>query len=381
MRSLWVQFVGVILALSGAESIANMTGVMKLDPGSTMDHPKVSRTSLKAILPVAIEVVGGTALLGWAMLSLPSILPQTLHLTTGAQMGDAMGARNEDMLRFMGEQFGAATFSPWFGVLFGWIVGIVFFFLLVSAANTAIVAMIGLLFMMARDGEMPRQFTKLNKHGVPIYPLLIAVGIPSLVLLTATGFTALAGLYAIGVVGAIAVNVGSCSYNKHAGFTWYDRVLFGVTFLILFLVELTLAHSKPDALFFVTCVLLGGLALRAYTLKRQGLTTLTSRGRSPISSRRRRSRRFNRGSKKEPKSGRGARGDAGFELCAGRSGTAQGGALRFICERDCRLFRGRTFDRRERQVAGRPDRPGDHVIHDEAGQGTRHLCAPRLRRE
>ena len=64
-------------------------------------------------------------------------------------------------------------------------------------------------------------------------------------------------------------------YNKHAGFTWYDRVLFGVTFLILFLVELTLAHSKPDALFFVTCVLLGGLALRAYTLKRQGFTTLT----------------------------------------------------------------------------------------------------------
>ena len=380
--TLWVQFVGVILALSGAESIANLTGVMKLDPGSTMDHPKVSRTSLKAILPVAIEVVGGTALLGWAMLSLPSILPQTLHLTTGAQMGDAMGARNEDMLRFMGEQFGAATVSPWFGVLFGWIVGIVFFFLLASAANTAIVAMIGLLFMMARDGEMPRQFTRLNKHGVPIYPLLIAVGIPSLVLLTATGFTALAGLYAIGVVGAIAVNVGSCSYNKHAGFTWYDRVLFGVTFLILFLVELTLAHSKPDALFFVTCVLLGGLALRAYTLKRQGLTTLTvTREVADIVSPETIAAlqpRLEEGAKIH---GRGARGDAGFELCAGGSGTAQGGAMRFVCERDCRLFRGRTFHRRERQVAGRPDRPGDHVIHDEAGQGTRHLCAPGLRRE
>ena len=122
-------------------------------------------------------------------------------------------------------------------------------------------------------------------------------------MLTATGFTALAGLYAIGVVGAIAVNVGSCSYNKHAGFTWYDRVLFGVTFLILFLVELTLAHSKPDALFFVTCVLLGGLALRAYTLKRQGLTTLTvTQGGRAISSRPRRSRRFDRGSRKEPRS-------------------------------------------------------------------------------
>src|SRR5262249_23555926 len=76
----WVQFVGVILALSGAESIANLTGVMKLDPGSTMEHPSVARESLKAILPVAIEVVVGTALLGWAMLSLPSVLNKTLHL-------------------------------------------------------------------------------------------------------------------------------------------------------------------------------------------------------------------------------------------------------------------------------------------------------------
>src|SRR6266513_2780629 len=38
-----VQFVGVILALSGAESIANLTGVMKLDPVSTMEHPRVPR--------------------------------------------------------------------------------------------------------------------------------------------------------------------------------------------------------------------------------------------------------------------------------------------------------------------------------------------------
>ena len=45
--------------------------------------------------------------------------------------------------------------------------------------------------------------------------------------------------------------------------------------MILTAVEFTLAHTKPDALFFVMCVLLGGLALRAYTLKRQGLTTLT----------------------------------------------------------------------------------------------------------
>jgi amino acid transporter/nucleotide-binding universal stress UspA family protein len=275
LGALWVQFVGVILALSGAESIANVTGVMKLDPGATMDRPSVARESLKAIVPVALEVVVGTALLGWAMLSLPAVLGKTLHITDPSAIASILQLRSEDMLRFIGEQFATATFSPAIGNFFGWIVGIVFFLLLLSAANTAIVAIIGLLYMMSRDREMPRQFRKLNPHGVPIYPLLIALGLPIVVLLFAANFTSLAGLYAIGVVGAITVNVGSCTFNRTVGFTWYDRLLFGVTFCILFFVELTLAHTKLDALQFVVAVLIGGLALRAYTLKRQGLTTLT----------------------------------------------------------------------------------------------------------
>src|SRR5207302_9604693 len=168
LGALWVQFVGVILALSGAESIANVTGVMKLDPGSTMDRPSVARESLKAIIPVAIEVVIGTALLGWAMLSLPSVLGKTLHLSDVSSISAVLQLRSEDMLRFIGEQFATATFSPMIGNLFGWIVGIVFFLLLLSAANTAIVAMIGLLYMMSRDREMPPEFRRLNRHGVPI---------------------------------------------------------------------------------------------------------------------------------------------------------------------------------------------------------------------
>jgi amino acid transporter/nucleotide-binding universal stress UspA family protein len=275
LGKLWVQFVSVILALSGVEAIANLTGVMKLDRGSTIAEPSVGREAAKAIWPVAIEVVLGTALLGWAMLSLPAVMDKTLGLTSRSEIAAVLLKRHEDMLRFMGEQFAAASFGPWVGLAFGWVVGIVLMLLLLSAANTAIVAMIGLLYMTARDGEMPRQFKKLNRHGVPLYPLLIAVGIPTVVLLCATNFESLAGLYAIGVVGAITVNLGSCAFNRAIGFTWYDRVLFGFTFTILFLVEITLAHTKPDALFFVVCVLGVGLALRAYTQKRQGLTTLT----------------------------------------------------------------------------------------------------------
>ena len=275
LSMLWVQFVGVILALSGVEAIANLTGVMKLDPGSTPERPSVARESLKAITPVAIEVVCATAVLGWAMLSLPAVLEKTLGLSTKSEVAAILLKRHEDMLRFMGEQFAAASFGVWIGQAFGWVVGIVFLLLLLSAANTAIVAMIGLLYLTARDGEMPPHFKRLNRHGVPLYPLLIAVGLPVIVLMTATNFQSLAGLYAIGVVGAITVNLGSCTFNRAIGFTWYDRVLFGITFTILFFVELTLARTKPDALFFVVCVLGIGLALRAWTQKRSGFTTLT----------------------------------------------------------------------------------------------------------
>ena len=170
LRHTWVAFVGVILALSGVEAIANITGVMKADPDSTPERPKVTRTATKAIVPVAIEVVVGTALLGWAMLSLPkNLLPQ-------------LSSHKEDMLRFLAEVYGAMAFSPGVGQALSIIVGIVFGLLLLSAVNTAIVALIGVVYMMAQDGEMPRQMTRLNPHGVPLIPLIAAVAIPILVL-------------------------------------------------------------------------------------------------------------------------------------------------------------------------------------------------------
>jgi amino acid transporter/nucleotide-binding universal stress UspA family protein len=269
----WVQFCSVILALSGVEAIANLTGVMKLDKGATVAEPRVGAEAAKAIWPVAVEVVIGTALLGWAMLSMnPNSI---VHLWgNDYSIRQALNFHSEDMLRFIGEYFGSASFGPAFGETFGWIVGIVFFLLLLSAANTAIVAMIGLLYMMTRDQEMPPQFMALNRHGVPQIPLLIAVGLPVIVIITTRNFTALAGLYAIGVVGAITVNLGSCCFNRVLPIKMYHRILFGITFTVLFLVEITLAHTKPDALFFVLCVLGVGLAVRAWTLKRRGLTTV-----------------------------------------------------------------------------------------------------------
>ena len=263
LETRWVQFVGVILALSGVEAIANLTGVMKLDANATLEAPKVTRTATKAILFVAIEVVAGTALLGWAMLSLPKSFAPELE------------AHKEDMLRFLGERYGALVRGPWFGDAFSLFVGVVFGLLLISAVNTAIVALIGVTYMMAQDGEMPRQFARLNKHGVPRIPLIVAVAIPIVVLALTRQFEGLAGLYAIGVVGAISVNLGACTFNKRLGLQWYEHLLMGGTFVILALVELTIAKTKPDALFFAVCVLGVGLGFRAYSHKIAGLKTLT----------------------------------------------------------------------------------------------------------
>ena len=97
------------------------------------------------------------------------------------------------MLRFLGEHYGTLVVAPWFGSAFGLVVGVVFGLLLFSAVNTAIVALIGVIYMMAQDGEMPRQLARLNRHGVPRIPLFVAVGIPILVLAVTQNFEALAG--------------------------------------------------------------------------------------------------------------------------------------------------------------------------------------------
>src|ERR1700680_2345185 len=51
----WNGFVSIVLALSGVEAIANATGVMKLNKGSTDDHPSVTHTSNRAFVWGVLE--------------------------------------------------------------------------------------------------------------------------------------------------------------------------------------------------------------------------------------------------------------------------------------------------------------------------------------
>src|SRR5206468_2948051 len=134
---------------------------------------------------------------------------------------------------------------------------------------------IGLLYLLARDGEMPRPFARLNSHGVPWLPLFIAALVPALVVAFSPDQQSLMELYAIGVVGAITVNLGSCAFNKNLKILWYERGLMAVTFVILFAVEMTLAKTKPNPLFFIVCILISGFTLRGVAQRHAGLRTIT----------------------------------------------------------------------------------------------------------
>jgi amino acid transporter/nucleotide-binding universal stress UspA family protein len=259
----WTAFVNVILALSGVEAIANLTGVMKLDPGASVEQPSVGKTARKAILVVALEVVVGTALLGWAMLSLSPDLKETLL------------SRWDDMLTVLAQQYGEMTLGPAFGKIFAVVTAAIVGLLLLSAVNTAVGALIGLVYLLARDGEMPRAFARLNSHGVPWVPLFIAAVLPTLVVAFSPDQISLMELYAIGVVGAITVNLGSCAFNRNLKILWYERGLMAVTFVVLFAVEMTLAKTKPNALFFIVCILISGFTLRSVAQRHAGLRTIT----------------------------------------------------------------------------------------------------------
>ncbi len=231
----WHTFVSLILALSGVEAIANMTGVLQLDPNSTEGKPSVHRSSKRAIIIVMIEVCVATALLG--LLSSAVENPKT-----------------EDMLRVMGTQF--------LGPTFGYVVGIVFGLLLLSAVNTALGAMVAVLYSMAQDREFPPVFRELNRYGVPWVPLITAVAVPVVVLELFEGVETLASLYAIGVVGAITLDLGSTVTNRSLGMSRKVRWGMGATAVLMGLIWVTIAVTKLHALVFVTVLLVAGLCVR-----------------------------------------------------------------------------------------------------------------------
>ncbi|MFL6539666.1 MAG: amino acid permease [Chthoniobacterales bacterium] len=260
----WSGFVGIVLALSGVEAIANATGVMKLDPGSTDAQPSVRRTSTPAILWVMIEVCIFTALLGLAMHALGG-----LQIAGGDVNAPGAEGVRDYMLRYMGEAFVGGALGPAVGHVFGVIVSIVFALLLLSATNTAIVDLITIQFLMARDRELPTIFQRLNKWGVPSAGMLLATIVPVLLVLIVKDMAGLADLYAVGVVGAIATNLGATATDWKLPIKPSERGLMFVTFVIMAAIEISLLIDKPNARYFAVTILAVGLILRGLVHERR----------------------------------------------------------------------------------------------------------------
>jgi amino acid transporter len=259
----WNGFVGIVLALSGVEAIANATSVMKLNPDSSDDHPNVSKTSTPAIAWVMVEVCLFTALLGLGMHALGGLQVQDGDVNAPGNPGV-----RDFMLKYMAQVFVGGGLGPLAGHIAGLIVSFVIGFLLLSAVNTAIVDLIAISFLMSRDRELPVAFEKLNQFGVPSLGLIVATIFPAILVVAVRDMAGLADLYAVGVVGAIATNLGASSTDRKLDLARWERALMFGTFLVMAAIEVSLFVDKPNARLFAATVLVFGLILRGLVTER-----------------------------------------------------------------------------------------------------------------
>jgi amino acid transporter len=252
----WGIFVGLILSISGIEAISNMTGLMK-DP---------VRDSRKAIFSVLAKVILATVFLGVAMHAIPGLEGHT-----------------EDMVRFLGEYY--------VGDWFGWVVAIALGLLLISAGNTAMNGLISVQFLMAVDKELPSSLRRLNVYGVPFIPLAVATAAPIIVLLVVHDIIALSHLYAIGVVGAVFINVAATASDRTLTIKAFTRLLMYASAVVLFFVEISIAVEKHQATIFAFTVLAVGLTARYVAQRRPAPVPVAAEAVSLSPAKRRRARR------------------------------------------------------------------------------------------
>ncbi|MFH1746396.1 MAG: amino acid permease [Planctomycetota bacterium] len=245
----WLTLVAVVLALSGVESIANMTGIM-VQP--------VKRTAKLSIWPVICEVV----LLNIVLVIIVCSLPGLHEVGIIADKDPATVTAEEHALTEHILEVAARTYV---GPTFAVIASIIFGLLLLSATNTAVIAMISIQYAMSRNRELPERFSRINRFGVPWFGLIGACLLPGAVVLFTGDITMLAKLYAIGVVGAIAINLGSCAFNRKLQIGRIERPLLWLIGGVMLAIWLTIAVTNVPATLFLIAILSGGMVLRSLT--------------------------------------------------------------------------------------------------------------------
>ncbi|MBP8976232.1 MAG: universal stress protein, partial [Bacteroidetes bacterium] len=134
--------------------------------------------------------------------------------------------------------------------------------------NTALNGLISIQFLMALDRELPTSLRRLNRYGVPIIPLIIAVVAPILVLIFIRDVETMSHLYAIGVVSAITINLGSTATDPDVSLKPFVKYLTTASAVIMFLIAISIAINKHEATIFVLIILAIGLSARYVAQRR-----------------------------------------------------------------------------------------------------------------
>ena len=112
--------------------------------------------------------------------------------------------------------------------------------------------------------------------------MLLATIVPMLLVLVVKDMAGLADLYAVGVVGAIATNLGATSTDRKLSIKSLERALMFATFVVMAAIEMSLLIDKPNARYFAVTILAVGLILRGLVqerrMKKEAAPALAPRG-------------------------------------------------------------------------------------------------------
>jgi amino acid transporter/nucleotide-binding universal stress UspA family protein len=274
----WVAFTGICLALAGVEAVANMTGLMK---------QPVARTARRTIWPVTAEVVVLNMVFGLALAGLsytvngvPLAETHGTHadliaeLETGVVDGAVepgalelvraeTAAYTNAAMKVVAREAGDHHFGGTAGFVLGKIAGITFGLLLLSATNTAVMAMVSVLFAMSQDRELPKALGRLNYSGVPWIGLIISIAVSAGVLAWTTDVSLLAKLYVLGVCGASTVTILSCAVNRRLDIGPRSRAAMWGLGGFLAAISVTIAVTQPVSTAFSGGLIVAVLGIRA----------------------------------------------------------------------------------------------------------------------
>src|SRR5947199_7657266 len=99
--------------------------------------------------------------------------------------------------------------------------------------------------------------------------MLLATIVPMLLVIIVKDMSGLADLYAVGVVGAIATNLGATSTDRKLSIKSWERMLMFATFIVMAAIEMSLLIDKPNARYFAVTILAVGLILRGLVQERR----------------------------------------------------------------------------------------------------------------